>query len=277
MSVGSDTPAKIYSDQRTVTIHLGDSGDGFTLPFKEKWRAPDAAAAVHRFHPHRRGRHRQPRQRTCAAHPDPRRGGDRRGGVGAGQAARDAPVAAHPRALAVGQPPTPGVVLAPAGAAMTSLAPLRVVGNLRLTAAGVYADYLLSGLPFIFLSQQWQDTGRRRTRRTAAHPAVGRLDQRADRAGPGAPHRAQDAARPPRPARGRGRGVDTGGGAAVGSALPHLGTRRRRAPRPPPHLLADHPAGLRARRATPTGGWRRLLDVALGRDKDSDGVAGRLP
>lgn len=42
----ASTPAKIYSDQRTVTIHLGDSGDGFTLPFKEKWRAPDAAAAV---------------------------------------------------------------------------------------------------------------------------------------------------------------------------------------------------------------------------------------
>jgi hypothetical protein len=42
----TDDPAKIYSDQRTVTIHLGDSGDGFTLPFKEKWRAPDAAAAV---------------------------------------------------------------------------------------------------------------------------------------------------------------------------------------------------------------------------------------
>jgi hypothetical protein len=42
----TDDPAKIYSDQRTVTIHLGDSGDGFTLPFKEKWRAPDAVAAV---------------------------------------------------------------------------------------------------------------------------------------------------------------------------------------------------------------------------------------
>ena len=42
----TDEPAKIYSDQRTVTIHLGDSGDGFTLPFKEKWRAPDAIAAV---------------------------------------------------------------------------------------------------------------------------------------------------------------------------------------------------------------------------------------
>lgn len=44
--MSTDSPAKIYSDQRTVTIHLGDSGDGFTLPFKEKWRAADAAAAV---------------------------------------------------------------------------------------------------------------------------------------------------------------------------------------------------------------------------------------
>ena len=38
--MGSDTSAKIYSDQRSLPIHLGDSGDGFTLPFKEKWRAP---------------------------------------------------------------------------------------------------------------------------------------------------------------------------------------------------------------------------------------------
>jgi hypothetical protein len=44
--MSSDTPAKIYSDQRTVTIHLGDSGDGFTLPFKEKWRPADATTAV---------------------------------------------------------------------------------------------------------------------------------------------------------------------------------------------------------------------------------------
>jgi hypothetical protein len=42
----NDAPAKIYSDQRSLPIHLGDSGDGFTLPFKEKWRAPDAIAAV---------------------------------------------------------------------------------------------------------------------------------------------------------------------------------------------------------------------------------------
>jgi hypothetical protein len=44
--MATDDPAKIYSDQRTVTIHLGDSGDGFRLPFKEKWRTPDAVAAV---------------------------------------------------------------------------------------------------------------------------------------------------------------------------------------------------------------------------------------
>jgi hypothetical protein len=40
----------------------------------------------------------------------------------------------------------------------SSQAPLGVVGNLRFTAAGVYAEYLMSGLPFIFLSEQWQDT-----------------------------------------------------------------------------------------------------------------------
>lgn len=44
--MGQDVSAKIYSDQRSLPIHLGDSGDGFTLPFKEKWRAPDAIAAV---------------------------------------------------------------------------------------------------------------------------------------------------------------------------------------------------------------------------------------
>ena len=39
-------PAKVWSDQRDLPIHLGDSGDGFRLPFKEKWRAPDATAAL---------------------------------------------------------------------------------------------------------------------------------------------------------------------------------------------------------------------------------------
>jgi hypothetical protein len=44
--VVADTPAKIYSDQRTVVTYLGDSGTGFRMPFREKWRAPDAIAAV---------------------------------------------------------------------------------------------------------------------------------------------------------------------------------------------------------------------------------------
>jgi hypothetical protein len=41
-----DTPAKVWSDQRDLPIHLGDAGDGVRLPFKEKWRLPDALAAL---------------------------------------------------------------------------------------------------------------------------------------------------------------------------------------------------------------------------------------
>jgi hypothetical protein len=44
--MADDAPAKVYSDQRDLPIYLGDSGDGFTLPLKDKWRAPDAFAAV---------------------------------------------------------------------------------------------------------------------------------------------------------------------------------------------------------------------------------------
>jgi hypothetical protein len=41
-----DAPAKVWSDQRDLPIHLGDAGDGFRMPFKEKWRLPDALAAL---------------------------------------------------------------------------------------------------------------------------------------------------------------------------------------------------------------------------------------
>jgi hypothetical protein len=44
--MNADDPAKIYSDQATVVTYLGDSGSGFRMPFREKWRVPDAAAAV---------------------------------------------------------------------------------------------------------------------------------------------------------------------------------------------------------------------------------------
>jgi hypothetical protein len=50
-----------------------------------------------------------------------------------------------------------GAAAAPHRQLMAS-APLGAVGNLRLTAGGVYADYLLSGVPFIFLSEPWQNT-----------------------------------------------------------------------------------------------------------------------
>lgn len=42
----ADSPAKIYSDQSSVVTYLGDSGTGFRMPLREKWRAPDAIAAM---------------------------------------------------------------------------------------------------------------------------------------------------------------------------------------------------------------------------------------
>jgi hypothetical protein len=44
--MADDSPAKVWSDQRDLPIYLGDSGDGFRLPVKENWRAPDAIAAL---------------------------------------------------------------------------------------------------------------------------------------------------------------------------------------------------------------------------------------
>ena len=44
-----EAPAKVWSDQRDLPIHLGDAGDGFRMPFKEKWRFPDALAALTGF------------------------------------------------------------------------------------------------------------------------------------------------------------------------------------------------------------------------------------
>jgi hypothetical protein len=47
--MADETPAKVWSDQRDLPIHLGDAGDGFRMPFKEKWRFPDALAALMGF------------------------------------------------------------------------------------------------------------------------------------------------------------------------------------------------------------------------------------
>jgi hypothetical protein len=44
--MADEAPAKVWSDQRDLPIHLGDSGDGFRFPFKEKWGKADATAAL---------------------------------------------------------------------------------------------------------------------------------------------------------------------------------------------------------------------------------------
>ena len=44
--MADDSPAKVWSDQRDIPIYLGDTGDGFRVPFKEKWRGPDLCAAL---------------------------------------------------------------------------------------------------------------------------------------------------------------------------------------------------------------------------------------
>jgi hypothetical protein len=44
--MADDTPAKVWSDQRDIPIYLGDTGDGFRVPGKDKWRAPDLYAAL---------------------------------------------------------------------------------------------------------------------------------------------------------------------------------------------------------------------------------------
>lgn len=47
--MADDTPAKVWSDQRDIPIYLGDTGDGFRVPGKDKWRAPDLYAALAGF------------------------------------------------------------------------------------------------------------------------------------------------------------------------------------------------------------------------------------
>ncbi len=139
--MGNDTSAKIYSDQRSLPIHLGDSGDGFTLPFKEKWRAPpDAIAAVLGFVVTgslvtaniTNGGQRVP-------HPDPRRGDHGGCGVAAVEAARRPARRCAPAPTGGGKTcarrSSHRTALPPVkkGPAMSVPAPLRAIGNLRLT------------------------------------------------------------------------------------------------------------------------------------------------
>ncbi|HZA08424.1 ATP-binding protein [Mycobacterium sp.] len=147
-----------------------------------------------------------------------------------------------------------------------SLAPLGAVGNLRLTSYGVYAEYLLSGVPFIFLSEQWQNTV------AAEHAELWRtLPSGAQISGLTVPVPARTALRKTLAAHGI-----LAGGAMSAEAEPWV--RYCRAWEP---ILTRHHASRRIywltlpleygrAGCTPAGTWRRLVDSVRGRDKDSE-------
>ncbi len=119
------------------------------------------------------------------------------------------------------------------------LAPPRtVIGNLSFTAHGVYAHYLISGLPYylqstkrrIGVADRHQAPGPRNPRRDMGFRAVG--------APKPTPTAARHAAWPPRQA-------------ALGRRLPSDGARHRRTKPPHPHLLAGDARRRRPRRAQP--------------------------
>ena len=158
---------------------------------------------------------------------------------------------------------------------MTQLAgeaPTAAIGNLRFTAGGVYAEYLLSGRPFIFLPKETQDqvadvhaelcralpsgailskltapvSTRSITRRMIfAHPDL---------------HPQTAAGGEPMPAHTE-RWVQH-----CQRWAPALDRRRFRRPVYWLHLPLDY--GQEG--ATAAGGWQRRLDTIIGRDKDSD-------
>jgi hypothetical protein len=151
------------------------------------------------------------------------------------------------------------------------LAPLRAVGNLRLTARGVYADYLLSGVPFIFLSEEWQNTV------AAEHTELWRtLPSGAQISGLTVAVPTRNIARKMLRTH-PGLSVDDLGGVGIPAAaapwVAHcrtwLPTLARHQPRRRIYWLSlplDYGLGGQ----TPTGTWRRLLDLARGRDNDSE-------
>ncbi|KPN44612.1 hypothetical protein AN933_29915, partial [Mycobacterium intracellulare subsp. chimaera] len=150
--------------------------------------------------------------------------------------------------------------------------PQAAVGNLRFTAAGVYAEYLVSGLPFIFLPQEAQN------RVADVHAELLRtLPSGALLSGLTAPVAARNITRrmiyahpdlhpdaaptsDPLPTHAQ-RWVEHCRRWAP--ALAHRGSRRRI------HWLSL-PLDYGLAGATAAGGWQRRLDALIGRDKDSD-------
>lgn len=148
---------------------------------------------------------------------------------------------------------------------MSNLAPLGAFGNLRLTAAGMYADYLLSGVPFVFLSTEWQHTV------AAEHAELWRaLPSGALLSGLTVPVPTRNVLRkmlcahPRLPTDGSGLDVDAREWVRACRAWEPVLTRHQ--PRRRIYWLSI-PLGPAA--GTPTGGWPRLLEAIRGRDKDT--------
>lgn len=169
-------------------------------------------------------------------------------------------------------------------------APRAVVGNLRFTSRGVYADYLVSGLPFIFTAADWQD------RVAAAHAELLRtLPSGAMLSGLTTPVAARNITRrmlyahPDVQSRNGSEVPPSTAGANAWiahcrlweTAVARTGARRR------VHWLSlplDYgPAG-----RTTAGAWRRTVDTVAGRDHDgaetiasyralADAMVGALP
>ena len=266
-----ETPAKVWSDQRDLPIHLGDSGDGFRLPFKEKWRLPDAVALLVGFVVTASLVTVNLESGNAAAHRRGRDRADRGRGVGAVETAGHPPIDQDPPAVVAGRPAPDGVVLTSPAAtgrprgAMTLIpddAPAAAIGNLRFTTGGVYADYLVSGPAVHLPAQRIPGPGGRRARRPAAHPAVRGAAERADRAGGNPQHHPANALCAPgsAPRHRRCGRPDAGPHRTMGATLPAVGPGAAARPVAPAYPLAEPAAGLRpGRRAPPPGdgsaGW----------------------
>ena len=150
-------------------------------------------------------------------------------------------------------------------------APLAAAGNLRFTARGVYADYLVSGLPFIFLAKDWQD------KVAAAHAELLRtLPSGAMLSGLSTPVATRNITRRmlhAHPDLHPGNGSEaTQIPAAARAWIAHCrmwepavaGSRARRRIHWLSLPLDYGPAG-----PTPTSSWRHTLDAIIGRDNDS--------
>jgi AAA-like domain len=138
---------------------------------------------------------------------------------------------------------------------LTLSTPQGAVGNLRFTSDGVYAEYLLSGVPFVFLSQQWQDTV------AAEHAELWRT----------LPSGAQvSGLTVPVPTRTLLRKMLAAGGDASWvehcrtwePTLARHGARRR-------IYWLSLPLDYGRAGRTAAGSWRRLADAVIGRDRDS--------